>query len=281
MALHFEIKLGFGKSQFDIEKLLSERMAFGVYENSYFLKEGVFGSPTVIFDEEQIGRGVEVDVVGGKLIFDSPVPSTNSDVELLFKLIQRAIELTGATNLVFDEKTIECNLLESLKDGVKNIHQESLRFFEDILQDGEQKHILIPSAVQIVSVSREEVKKIIASWDEYEHYLHQVQVQDLYFATPMFLQNDAEILGLYTLTSGVTSSFPLDKSFLVDTEQIDVSKWGVAFYDLEAEDGLGIISYDDFLANVDTTNMLDAERFIVELSADEMKALVEKYGEVL
>lgn len=42
-----------------------------------------------------------------------------------------------------------------------------------------------------------------------------------------------------------------------------------------------MISYDDFLANVDTTNMLDAQRFIVKLNTNEMKALIEKYGETL
>lgn len=100
MGLHFEIKLGFGKRNFAIERLLSDKMGFGVYENSYFLKEGVFGSPTVIFDEERIGRGVEVDIKSGKLMFDSPGPSTNSDVELLFQLMQRAVELTGVKKIV-------------------------------------------------------------------------------------------------------------------------------------------------------------------------------------
>lgn len=31
--------------------------------------------------------------------------------------------------------------------------------------------------------------------------------------------------------------------------------------------------------NFDTTNMLDAQRFIVELNIDEMNALLEKYSE--
>lgn len=137
MALRFEIKLGFGKRKFDIESLVSDNMAFGVYENSYFLKEGIIGSPTVIFDKEKIGRGVEVDVEDGKWIFDSPVPSTNSDVELLFTLLQKAINLLGAKELVFNEKIIECHLLEKLKDGVKHIHQESLHFLEDVLKDEE------------------------------------------------------------------------------------------------------------------------------------------------
>lgn len=281
MALHFEINSGLRQGNFDIEKLLSENMAFGVYENAYFLKAGVIGSPTVIFDEKRIGRGVEVDVKEGILTFDSPVPSTNADVELLFRLIQRAIELTGAENLVFQERTVECGLLKDLKDGIKNIHQKGLDFFGDVLEDEKEQDVLIYGATQVVAIGREKIKKIMKSWNEYEDYLHQVQEQDLYFAKPMFLQNDEGILGLYVLTSGVRSSFPLEKSFLVDTDQIDVSQWCVGFCDLEAEDMLGMISYDDFLAGVDTTDMLDAARFVVELDVDQMKDLVEKYGAAL
>lgn len=212
MALCFEIKLGSKNKNFDIKNLLSSNMVFGVYENSYYLKEGVVGSPTIILDEKRIGRGVDVDIEGKNLIFHSPVPSTNSDVELLFKLIQKAIELTKAKDFVFDEKVIECKYLEDLKDDVKKIHKDSLNFFEDVLNDENQKELLIIGATQVVCIGKDKVKEFIKSWDEYENYLHKVQAQDLYFATPMFLENDDEILGLYILTSDIKSSFPLEKN---------------------------------------------------------------------
>ena len=276
MALCFEIELGSVNQEFDIKRLLSSNMGYGVYEDAYRLHEGVIGSPTVIFDAERIGRGVEVDVEEGKLVFSSSVPSTNSDVELLFNLLQRAMELTGAKEMIFDEKAVACGLSGELKDEIKQIHQKALRVLEDALEDENQRQLLIHGATQVVSIDRQEARQMVESWDEFGEYLHRVQAQDLYFAVPMFLERNDGILALYILSDGVRSSFPLEKNFLVDTEQLVVSKWAVGFFDRASEDLMGMIPYDDFLADV-----LDAERFIVKLDIDAMKELLEKYGEAL
>lgn len=277
MSLNFAIKLGLFNRKFDIERLVSGNMDFGVYEHAFCLNTGVIGSPTIIFGKDKIGRGVEVRVEGGKLNFDSPVPSTNSDVELLFELLQRAIELTGAKQLIFNERTVECKLLGQLKDGIKKIHQEGLSFLEENSNDKNQ--ILVYGAKQVVVIGRKEVEKIVQDWSEYEEYLHKAQRQDVLFDEPMFLQKEEGILCVYMLTKGIKTSLPKHKNFLLDTDEVDISKWYVGFYDLEKDDILGIIPYDVFLENVDTTDMLDAERFIVELSLDEMKALLDKYSE--
>lgn len=279
MSLHFEMKLGFGKKKFDIEKLLSEHMSYGVYEDAYRLEEGAKGFPTVVYDQEKIGRGVEVNVQRGKLTLDSLVPSTESDVEILFELMQRAIDLLGIKEIEFEDRKIKSELLEELKDDIKYINRLNLHILQDALEEDPQRSLMIYGAVQIICIGEEVVNRIGESWEEYGNYLHEVQAQDLYFAKPMFLQKEEDILGLYILTSGVISSLPLKKDFLVDTEETPVSKWGVGFNDFFSEELLGMISYDDFLANVDTTNMLDAERFIIELNCDEMKKFLETYGE--
>lgn len=96
MAFHFSVKHK-KKPDFDIEKLLTEedflteRMTYGVCGESYCINEGEVGNPTIIFDSGKIGRGIEVDVTEDEILLDIGMPAPESDVDLIFELLGKAL----------------------------------------------------------------------------------------------------------------------------------------------------------------------------------------------
>ncbi|MBN0919505.1 DUF4299 family protein [[Mycoplasma] gypis] len=279
MSLRFTIDLGSKKKEFDIKQLASEDIEFGYYDNEYRLEEGAFGSPTIFYDKNKIGRGIGIVKEKSKLSFINNVPSTKRDIDLMFELIKKTIEITGAKNVHFDDKKIEISFLDGLKEIVEGIHKENLYLLEEsITQSDGDNTVYIYGAKHIVSLGIEEAKKCSKDWKEYENYLHEVQSIDVYYAQPFLTSKNNEIVAFYTLGNEIPSSLPFQKDFFIDKEN-NVSKFKICFFDVEKQEVFGMIAYEEFLKNIDTTKKHDAQRFIIELNIDEMKSLIEKYGE--
>lgn len=281
MALHFEVKIPSKvQKHIAIENLLAENMAYGVYGDAYFLVEGEIGHPTIVFDTENIGRGVEVDLTDEAIFFDLSVPATEADVDLTFQLLNRSLMLCEETAFIYEDEAFARDALEPLMQEVKDFQRTSLsRMHQNFLEEDHSECIIF-GAIHPVAFDAEAFNVFTEdAWQSYGALLHHVQNQDLYYAKPICLQAEDRIVGLYVLTNGVDSSFPLQPDYLLDQE-INVSQWMVGFFDLE-EEMLGTIAYDVFLEHTDTTNKLDAARFIVRKEKEEMMELVKNYGEPL
>jgi hypothetical protein len=286
MALHFSVKQK-KKLDFDIKKLLTEedflteRMVYGVCGEGYNIEEGEVGNPTIIFDSEKIGRGIEVDVTEDEILLDIGMPASESDVNLIFELLEKALRVCEQDEFEFDEDVYKKEALEERKEAVKAAQKEALQTFFKMYKEGEHKELAIFGAVHPVSFGQDEFELIgVDSWTKFGEFLHQVQNQDLYYAKPIFLKKDDEVIGLYVLTSSVNSSFPLSPSYLHGNDIEDV-RWMVGFYDKENENIIGLVPYEEFLNHTDTTKKLDAARFIVKKDIEEMKSILGKYGENL
>lgn len=280
MALHFEIKQKQNEQTItSVEQLVSDNMAYGFYEDIYCLIEGETGNPTVVFDTEHIGRGVEVEIDEEHIFLDISVPATEADVELAFTLLDKALSLCGTTTFVFEEEDFTKEETEQLKSKIKAFQQKYLPMIGEQLAEGPNKEVVIYGAIHPIAFGPDELKQIGENdWQKYGDFLHQLQDLDVYIAKPILMPTPDGIVGIYVLTDSIASSFPLNPDYLV---QHEVSRWLVGFFDRETNDDVGMISYENFLKNTDTGHKLDAARFMVKKDLEEMKRLLEKYGEEL
>lgn len=280
MAIHFEIKIKpQQQAKLTIESLLNENIAHGVYEEQFYLREGVIGDKTVLFDVRKIGRGVEVEFTPDSVFLDLPLPATKEDIALACETLEKILTLCGLREFFYDEMPWRLQDLENLKQRIVEEQQDVLQMLQDKIREGELRNLVILGAIHPIAFdTRKAHQEALQDLDKFSDLLHSIQDQDVYFARPMFLQGERGIIGIYILTDDVPSSFPLQPAYLIDHEEVDVSEWLVGFFDQESEDSLGFIPYDKLLASVEPGALLDAARFLVRLGKKDMKALIEKYG---
>lgn len=279
MPLTFRVKQPTNQTPVTLDQLLTDSMSYGAFENEFCLTEGAIGNVTVVFDKHSLGRGIEVEITDESITFGLPVPSTESDVELVHDLLEKALECTGADEYEFED--IPGPLSQKSRDGVKKLQKMWLKSLESKLMEDGESEIIIYGAIHAIALDENDLKIIGNDWQKYESYLHELQSRDLYFARPTLVRANEGIIGIYNLTAGVASSFPLKPNYLISEDRFNVSRWLVSFYDPEAEDIMGLISFDNFMRNTSTVERFDAARFVVKKELGEMQSLVTQCGEEL
>lgn len=245
------------------EELCPAGLQCGHWNHAGVLDKGPDPAGRVLCDPARLGRGLYLYALPGEkrqARLRQTLPCTLGDVDLLCRMVRTLCQKWKTDRFEADGETVR---LTELDDWREQWIQASLRLLRDAVEHREQARLELFTAARFPVYLESDVMARLRDAEDlnfFTEYLHQKQARDVYYAKPSFYQrDDGAVLGVYTLTEGTDSIFPLTpfvpplysltmEDFRLRDEQ--VTDWQVSLVRVWEENGalqgkvLGAVPFD-------------------------------------
>ena len=264
----------------------------GSYNDAYVLQLGEARENTcILYNPKCMGRGIYLDIRRLKdeneITLSYNIPTTKTEINDFFLLANEIINGFGEVELYNDDETFTIENLFEQKDTMIAFSLAELNQKSSLKYNKNTYILTLAMFPYALSDEERNTFSVATSLDEFEKRLHEVQLQDVYYAMPnLYHEENRDInIAVYTLTEDCRSAFPLDGcSSLITLKlntQIDVP-W-VRFY-IYSENRLidGHFEYKHFIEFVKERSQeyLDKEHIIIPaLNKEEITAMADHLKE--
>lgn len=275
MAVKVTIKeKGLIKKERKINDFVFENMGYGAMDASCCLIEDQVGKVTVVYAKERIERGFEISIEKGKVNLRMPLPTGESEIVFFYDYIKKICKL-------FHTKTFEregvSSSFEQIEEYIKQDKDASTRALmnmEEDLKTGNYASISVYAVYNPIAISLEDLTMIKQSPKKLGEFLQEKQSIDAYYGGfKIYQKPNGEAFAIYTLTEKVLSIFPFKNNILLKDRKVENIYLSLIF----ENEMKGIISYENFLSSVDTSDLYDIDHFLIELNKAQMEALLNQY----
>lgn len=266
----------------------------GHWNQAGALDPGAAADGRVLCDGAQPGRGCFLRAVPGEkgsVGLRQTLPCTPKDLEVFYGLAERFCRGWKTDRFTQDGEEYRLSDIPRLKEGLlKSCAGLLTTMAERWEADGEG---VLTGAVLPLYLEPEAIARLKGGdLAFFQSYLSQKQAGERYYAKPSFYRHDngVDILGLYAVTEGVESLFPvrpfvppLYSVFLQDFHVTDeqVTEWRVSLNRVWEEDGqltgktLGYVPFEDFARRVglERCPRFDAKHVVVQV--DDLSKVLE------
>ena len=266
----------------------------GHWNQAGALDPGAAADGRVLCDGAQPGRGCFLRAVPGEkgsVGLRQTLPCTPKDLEVFYGLAERFCRGWKTDRFTQDGEEYRLSDIPRLKEGLLKSCEGLLKAMAERWEaDGEG---VLTGAVLPLYIEPEVIARLKGGdLALFQSYLSQKQAGDRYYAKPSFYRHDngVDILGLYAVTEGVESIFPVQpfvpplysvylQDFHVTDEQ--VTEWRVSLSQVWEENGqltgktLGYVPFEDFARRVglERCRRFDAKHVVVQ--ADDLSKVLE------
>lgn len=274
---------GLFKKKLSLDDLTMGKLSYGTYD-SWILKERVCSDDMILYDPQQIGRGIGCmwhQEQPTQISFRLLLPSPRHEVELFYELIAHIANLWNLKKYEQDQEEQKVQDIPAMKENILAFSNACLKDFLKQHEEG-----LFFSALHPLYYDTSDMEEMKTNFGS---YLHVRQSRDLYFSRcHIYEKKDrSSYFGAYTLTTGIDSIFPLVPEVpfgLKDPQtqaELLVEHWYVTLYDYEEHQVLGQIAYEDFVlaSDLSTKERYDAKtRILPGVDRNTMNAWLDLYG---
>ena len=269
-------------------------LRIGHWNQAGALDPGAAADGRVLCDDAQPGRGCFLRAVPGEkgsVGLRQTLPCTPRDLEVFYGLVERFCRGWKTDRFTQDGMDYRLSDIPRLKEGLLESCSGLLKAMAERWEaDGEG---ILTGAVLPLYIEPEGIARLKGGdLAFFQSYLSQKQAGDRYYAKPSFYRHDngVDILGLYAVTEGVESIFPVRpfvpplysvylQDFHVTDEQ--VTQWQVSLNQVWEENGqltgktLGYVSFEDFARRIGLgrCRRFDAKHVVVQ--ADDLSKVLE------
>lgn len=269
-------------------------LRIGHWNQAGALDPGPAADGRVLCDGAQPGRGCFLRAVPGEkgsVGLRQTLPCTPRDLEVFYGLVERFCRGWKTDRFTQDGMDYRLSDIPRLKEGLLESCSGLLKAMAERWEaDGEG---VLTGAVLPLYIEPEGIARLKGGdLAFFQSYLSQKQAGDRYYAKPSFYRHDngVDILGLYAVTEGVESIFPVRpfvpplysvylQDFHVTDEQ--VTQWQVSLNQVWEENGqlagktLGYVSFEDFARRIGLgrCRRFDAKHVVVQ--ADDLSKVLE------
>lgn len=276
MAVNVTIKSkGLFKKELKIEDVILENMRYGIMDENFRLDENKIGEYTVIFNNNHICRGYEINLKKGEINLSMPLPTSYEDICFFYEYIKTICEKMHTKTFIREEEETTFDNIDSFIESDSKASEGALEKIKENLDNGEYANMYIFGAINPIAIGKKELSRIGNDTKKLGELMHEIQSMDVYYAAPrVYKKPDETLFGVYTLTENIPSVLPY-KACVFMNNDLKVEEWNIGF----VIDGklFGVISYENFIDSVNKDKEYDTEHFIISLSKKEMKDLVKKY----
>ncbi len=270
MAVEVKIKQkGLFKKKIEIEDMLSNNLLFGVMDENFRMVPNEKGKYTIIYDPNNLARGLEVSFEKNIIDLRLPLPTAKSDIEMFYNVIKR---ICNKLKIDSFERYDEVLTLDTIDQLIRDDVDASTRALDDICYDKQYETITIFGALNPIAIGSKEKDTIKGSVDNFGKFLKEKQEIDAYYAAPKLYKSDTDIIGIYVITEKVDSIVPLKPKVIMNNENQNIK-----FYTIIGDGTNDVVKYEDFISSVDQSNYYDDEHIIINLSKKEIENILEKY----
>ena len=270
MAVEVKIKQkGLFKKKIEIEDMLSNNLLFGVMDENFRMVPNEKGKYTIIYDPNNLARGLEVSFEKNIIDLRLPLPTAKSDIEMFYNVIKR---ICNKLKIDSFERYDEVLTLDTIDQLIRDDVDASTRALDDICYDKQYETITIFGALNPIAIGSKEKDTIKGSVDNFGKFLKEKQEIDAYYAAPKLYKSDTDIIGIYVITEKVDSIVPLKPKVIMNNENQNIK-----FYTIIGDGTNDVVKYEDFISSVDQSNYYDDEHIIINLSKKEIENILENY----
>ena len=269
-------------------------LRIGHWNQAGALDPGAAADGRVLCDGAQPGRGCFLRAVPGEkgsVGLRQTLPCTPKDLEVFYGLAERFCRGWKTDRFTQDGMDYRLSDIPRLKEGLLESCSGLLKAMAERWEaDGEG---VLTGAVLPLYIEPEVIARLKGGdLALFQSYLSQKQAGDRYYAKPSFYRHDngVDILGLYAVTEGVESIFPMRpfvpplysvylQDFHVTDEQ--VTEWRVSLSQVWEENGqltgktLEYVPFEDFARRIglERCRRFDAKHVVVQ--ADDLSKVLE------
>ena len=237
----------------NVEDILENcNLNFGSYDDYYILEEEkIYDNTMILYNPQKFARGIFMDLnkfVSGKVTLSVNLPTTPSEIDDLFNVINEIINQYVNVSLYIEDDKYDKNILGDLKDDLNKSCLDNLR---QIASNNPQLKLIQTLVKFPYTFSDEDREKFKNAKDltEYEELLHKIQDVDIYYAKPILRQKPGgDVLSCYSVSNNCTSVFPIDGKNVLCRYNQDSKHTIITFFILEEMKIVGgMYDYNDFI----------------------------------
>lgn len=252
-----------------VEIAESMSLGYGVADNNGALEQEETGHTMVFYNNQAIGRGIDVAFGISKIELQLSLPASASEIKLYYELAEHFCSRIGAVSCQIDGEAVATDRLRELLENTKAASREALVYIDKKIQDKESENVVITGAMNPITLGKEEIDRISGTLEGLGDFLHELQERDVFFADPEYIRRpDGTIFGVYFVGEQIVSVVPKTPyAPFGNMEQVD--SWYVVIPDSNG------IPYEEFIRCVDKLEEYDAEHVIVSLTEEKIYELTE------
>lgn len=274
----------FGK-KITIEDIVGDDLSYGIMDENFRLISNELGEYIIVYDRNNLGRGMEVRFDKKDINLILPLPNTEYDIRLFYKIVERVCHLQGTNSFYRDGEKIELGDYENLIQADMNASTGALENMERGMAEGEYSNMIIFAIKNPISVGQKDLEQMrgenhFCDLKGFEEFLNWHQQMDVYYAVPhLYQKKDGTIFGAYALTVDVPSVVPVMPKVRMNnvetSNELKVEEWYVSL--VISPQNVRTVQYTDFIDFVKEKKWYDVEHIIVALSEGEMKDLADNF----
>lgn len=261
-----------GKVNFN--DLVESNIDYGVKDTAYRLCYASSNSKLVVFfDKRSIGRGIEVELLNNEIELKLSSVSTRDDVKLFYHLIKKICHKNKRS--IFTREG-EIENIKDIKKLLSNELKENVHSFETLIMLLKQEKgiVSIFCAKNPIDIDYGLLSYLGLDYDKYEKFICDIQHINAYYSAPFIMvdknNKNIGIFNIHTNDSYILPVVPVLNNAEVSKDYV-VDDWYIGNEN-------GLIKYDDFIKMYKDSPLYDANHIVIEISEDNFKKLVVKYG---
>lgn len=260
----FKKKLGVD----EIIKILN--LSYGVCDENYRLHRNEIANHTLIYDENNLARGIDLSIDGADILLSLSLPTSKEEIRCFYDVIDKLCNELKIQKYIRDEEQV------NIKDKEKFIKYDEdgsicgLENIQERLNKNEGNRSEIFGIYNPISIGIKEIKEINNDLDNLSSFLNRVQSLDVYYATPRVYKVHDKLVGIYAIGLNIPSVVPT-KPYIVLNQVKGIEQWYVMLREGKT------IKYEDFINNIDKDKYYDVNHIIVTLNDEQTDMLIDKY----
>ena len=254
----------------DIAKLMN--LDYGYSDNNYCLVYDKTGQYTILYDENQIGRGFEIWYENNSICLRLPLPTTGHDIDIFYQLVEKICTKMGVYFYQCEGETVAITDIYANVDNDKESSMAAIRHIADTVSSGKHKYMILFGAVNPVFIGESEIKEIGNDIEGFDKFMDRIQKTNAYYLNPRFYNMaDGKLRGFYFLRDNTRYIAPLTAEY--PYQKID----NLHCYLVQLPDD-NYIPYDVFISNIRYAEYYDANHILFSLNENDIEEFVDKYA---
>lgn len=276
MAVHVNIKSkGLLKKKIKLKDILFDNMGYGSIDEAYRLKEEAVGENIIVYNKEEICRGFEIILGDNQVDLNMNLPTSAKEITFFYEYIKKICKKLKTDIFYRENVEVSIDNIDEFIEQDKRVSINTLIDFEKQIKNKKMDNTYVFGVMFPVALNKEELKKINKDLDKFGKFMNELQQMDIYYPSPgVYKKEDGKTFSVYVLTENCKSAFPLKPKLFLDNET-KVDEWYVGT--IINGEFAGLIPYNKFIKNIDTSNKFDATHFIVKKTTKELQELLDKY----
>ncbi len=272
MSVNVRLKQkSFFKKKFNIDEIVKLlNLSYGVCDESYRLNRNETANHTLIYDENNLARGIDLSLDGTDILLSLSLPTSKEEIRCFYNVIDRLCNELKIQKYIRDEEQVH------IKDKEKFIKYDEegsisgLKNIQKAIMQNKYNHFEIFGIYNPISIGMKEIKEINNNLDNFSSFLNRIQSLDVYYAAPRVYKVHDRLIGVYVIGVNIPSVVPT-KPYIVLNQIQGIEEWYVVLKEGKT------IKYKDFINNIDKDKYYDANHIIVVLNEEKVNMLIDKY----